>query len=150
MHRKFIALIVASAVAVTALSTAPARADEHDVAKILAGLAALAFIGVAIEHNRDNDQPTASYSGRTPPRPIRPRPLPPQVSKYQLPQHCLHRYSVNNGHRRLFGKRCLNNNYRHTASLPYACQFQFKDGRETRTGYEPRCLRERGYRFARR
>lgn len=149
MHRKFIALIVATAVAVTTLSAAPARADEREIAKILAGLAALAFIGVAIEHNRDRDQPITSHIGRTPPRPVKPRPVPPQVSKFQLPNHCLHKYSVNNGQRRLFGKRCLSNNYRHTASLPYACQFQFRDGRETRTGYEPRCLRERGYHFAR-
>lgn len=147
MHRKFIALIIATATAITltSVSAAPVAADERDIGKILAGLAALAFIGAAIERNRDDDRPTTSYH-----KPVKPRPLPPQVSRNRLPDHCLSTFKVGHSKRRLFGKRCLNNSYRYTSSLPYACQFQFRDGRETRTGYEPRCLRERGYRFARR
>jgi len=43
MHRKFIALILATAMAITGLSAAPARADG-DTARIFAGLALLAII----------------------------------------------------------------------------------------------------------
>lgn len=149
MHRKFIALIIATAVAVTGLSAAPARADENDLVKFLAGFAALAIIGSAI-HNRDRDDAPVTHYVTPPKHPIPPRPLPPQVSKLQLPQQCLHTYSVHNKPRRLFGARCLKRTYSYNNSLPRACQFQFRHGNETRTGYEPVCLRERGYRTARR
>ena len=50
MHRKFIAFIISTAVAVTALS-APARADTDDIARALVGIAALALIGKALSDN---------------------------------------------------------------------------------------------------
>ena len=56
MYRKFIATILATAVAVTGLTAAPARAGDDDVLKLLAGVAAVAIIGTAIAKNRDRDR----------------------------------------------------------------------------------------------
>lgn len=170
MHRKFIALIVSAAVAVTGL-TAPARADTDDVAKVLFGLTALALIGKAIEDR--NDQPTVinryptrpvyTQPGRPiytqPGRPIyvqpappryQPRPLPRQVSKFDLPSSCLRNFSINGRNVQLFGDNCMRSTYAFTNSLPYACQYGFNGDRgRAHVGYEPLCLRERGYRTAR-
>lgn len=75
MHRKFIALIsgLALTVAITAASTAPARAD-NDAAKVLAGIAALAIIGAAIDNN---NRPTV-VERRVIVRPPRPVYAPPR------------------------------------------------------------------------
>lgn len=154
MHRKFIALIITVAVAVTGL-TAPARADTDDIAKVLAGIAALAIIGKAISDHNDDDRTVTRHVYQTPPRYqpvppryVTPRPVPPAVSRYNLPRHCLRSYAINRGTIRLVEAGCLNRNYRHARSLPYACQYQFSDRRGRHTGYEPVCLRERGYRIA--
>jgi hypothetical protein len=148
MHRKFIALIISTAVAVTALS-APARADSDDIARALFGIAALALIGKALSDDDSNHQTAPQPIYRPVPQPVRPRPLPPVVSRYDLPGYCLRSYQVNRDRIRLFGAGCLSRNYRYSASLPYACQFQFSEHGRSYTGYEPLCLRERGYRIAR-
>jgi len=141
MHRKFITLIVATALAITGLSAVPARADG-DTARLLAGLAALALIGVAIRNKNDQQHVTHNY---TPP----PRPLPPKINRLDLPQQCLRSHWVNGRQRNLVGAGCLKKNYTYNRSLPYACQRGYWDGNQTRTGYVPRCLRKRGYRFSR-
>ena len=152
-HRRFIGMIVSAAIAVTAVST-PARADVNDYGKILAGVALLAIIGKAI----DDDQKSRHVTRNTyhqhynqPNRPVRPKPLPPQVSRYDLPGQCLKTFRVNGRDSvQLFGRKCLEQNYGNTNALPYACQYQFSTANRSQTGYEPLCLRERGYRVARR
>lgn len=159
MHRKFITLIVAAAVAVTGL-TAPARADGQDVARALAGVAALAIIGKII-HDSNKDDHVVTHQAQPNYNYTRPRhethihnynkqkPVRPNFSRYDLPRHCLRDYRVNRQHVRLFGANCLRKNYKYSGSLPYACQFQFNNRHGSHTGYEPLCLRERGYRTAR-
>lgn len=156
MHRKFIALIIAAGIAVTGLSAAPARADE-DVAKVLAGLAMLAIIGKAISDSRDDGshvhrrahpQP-APPIGRPGRHPVHPRPLPPQVRRYDLPAQCLRRFEGYRGDMPLLGRGCLRQRYAFADSLPYACQIQIRRHGQVRTGYELPCLRERGYRLIR-
>lgn len=160
MHRKFIALIIAAATAITTLTAtaAPARANE-DFGKVLAGLAALAIIGAAIndahkDHGpavtRRSTRPVDDWSRKPAVRPAPVRPLPSAVTRYDLPQQCLRRFEGYRGNSRLLGLTCLQRNYRHTGSLPYACQVNFGNGRHNATGYEPVCLRERGYRITRR
>ncbi|MHA6262936.1 hypothetical protein ACXYMO_07025 [Arenibacterium sp. CAU 1754] len=168
MHRKFITLIVASAVAVVGL-TAPARAGSDDLAKFLAGFTALVIIGSAIEDARKRDDvnvtrnpyPHNTYGntygntrgntyGHTRHQPVHPKPLPPRVARFDLPGECMRTYKINRKNVNLLGRGCLKERYRHTQSLPYACQFQFRTREGTRTGYEPVCLRERGYRISRR
>lgn len=148
MHRKFIALIVSTAICITAISALPARAGNDDTAKAIAGFAALAILGLAIHNARDRDDtPTASYTAPPPkPHTVRPRPLPQQVARYNLPAKCLRNHRLHGGPARLLGLQCLQRNYRFTSQLPQACRLRF-NGRVTRTGYEPLCLRERGYRI---
>lgn len=160
MHRKFIALILAAATAVSTLSAAPARADE-DIGKVLAGLAALAIIGAALNDARDDNPPVVHrrshpYPGNSVGRPyerrspvVNPRPLPQRVTRNDLPQQCLRRFEGYRGNTRLFGLNCLQRNYRHVNQLPYACRVQVGNGRQGNVGYEPVCLRERGYRVTR-
>lgn len=174
MHRKFIALIVSAAIAVTglSLSAAPARADD-DTAKIIAGIAALALLGAAIHSSRDRavvvTRPTYDwhpgrpryhgpneYNGNRPQPPIqykptaKPRPLPPRFGRYDLPKFCL---KPANGFRQdkyLIGKDCLENYYGPTGTLPQACRVTFQSGRDTRTMFRPGCLQQHGYRLVRR
>ena len=147
MHRKFIALILATALAITGLSAAPVRADG-DTARIFGGLAILAIIGAALDHSSRN-RTTVTKQYIVPAKPQPTRPLPSYVTRRDLPKTCLRSHVVNGERRNLFGARCLKNNYAHASSLPYACQLGYWDGQKNRVGYEPLCLRERGYRTAR-
>ena len=162
MHRKFIAFIVSAAVAVTVFS-APARADE-DAARVIAGIAALAILGKIIHDSRDDDNVVThnrypGYTYYTPghrptpvrpaPAPVRPVPLPQKFTRYDLPSQCLQSHQVNRGVVRIFGQRCLRTSYRHANVLPQACKVQFNNRFGGHTGYEPECLRQRGYRIAR-
>lgn len=168
MHRKFIALIVSAAVAVTGF-TAPARADSDDIAKALLGFTALALIAKAIDDNKKQTtvinryptRPIYTQPGRpiyTQPRPPiyshptypTPRPLPPQVSKFDLPQSCLRNFQVNGRPVQLFGNACMNQTYAYTRSLPNVCEYRFRGDRGAQhIGFEPFCLQQRGYRTAR-
>lgn len=148
MHRKFIALIVSTAICITSLSAIPARASEDGTARAIAGFAALAILGLAIHNARDkNDAPTVSRAAPPPiNHSVRPRPLPQRTARYNLPGKCLRNHKLHGGPSRLLGLQCLQSNYRYTSQLPQACRLRF-DGRNIRrTGYEPLCLREHGYR----
>lgn len=148
MHRRFIALIVGAAIAVTALSAAPARADSDDIARFIAGIAALAIIGAAIEDARDDPAPVVRRQVNPRHYSVAPRPVPPRVSRKVLPGECLRNVRTRDGEARVFTQRCLNNNYRHASQLPRACARQFRTDRGVRWGYRPRCLRDRGYTIA--
>ncbi|WP_425044373.1 hypothetical protein [Primorskyibacter sp. S87] len=156
MHRKFIALIVSLAMAVTGMSivAAPAQADQ-DVAKIIAGLTALALIGVAIDrHNHRKDQVTShSVQPATPPRGqgtrgnrVQPRPLPDRVARYALPRHCLR---TGPGGQAVLSRRCLQRSYGYAGTLPKSCRVRHWDRERTRKGYSVQCLKNRGYRLTR-
>ena len=167
MHRKLTTLLAAAAIAFSGLS-APARAEPEDAAKILFGLTALALIGKAIHDRNSNDTVTQypghnyNYSHNPYPRPgyqpsrpgyypsprPTPRPVPPRFTRYDLPSQCLRYHRVNRQNFRLFGSKCLSQTYGYTNSLPYACQFRFADNKGNHVGYEPACLRQRGYRIA--
>ncbi len=156
MHRKFIALIVSTAIAVTGLSAAPARAaDPHD---ILGGIAALAIIGAAINHydkKRDRErqrtyQPPVTrnhpqYNHGGPRLPA--RPLPDRVARYDLPSQCLRQFD-SLGRRPVLGSRCLERNYRWAHKLPRGCEVVVREGRGNRRAYDTRCLRQQGYRVS--
>lgn len=139
MHRKFIALIVSAAIAVTGISLVakPARADE--TTRILAGIAALALIGAAIRSSRE-----ASVQVTTTTRPTW-RPPKPKVSRFVVPQYCLLPTPRYRGNDTLVGENCLRRYYGSTAQLPGQCRATFWNGRKWRTGYDPTCLRGKGY-----
>ncbi|HKK85131.1 MAG TPA: hypothetical protein VJ942_06370 [Roseovarius sp.] len=166
MHRKFITLVVASAMAVTGLSAAPARADAEDAAKIIAGVAALAILGAAIADAKDDKDHVARNRGHLRHDNRRhgrahnwnnrhrgnkhARPLPQRVQRKLLPGACRIEARARNGQRlRGFGRHCLKRNYGYANSLPRACESRVR-GRhgKLRTVYRGRCLYRHGYREA--
>jgi len=151
LHRKFIAFVLAASIAITGFSAAPARADE-DFAKIVAGLAVLGILGAAINKDRHR-RGTVTRLGNDPvllPVPRGTRPLPPQVTRYDLPRGCVRYYPEFRDGRKLMGQRCLRKHYRHLTSLPQQCRVTFWDGRRHKNAFKPRCLRRNGYRIVHR
>lgn len=149
MHRKFIALIVATAITITGISASQARAA--DARDILGGLAAVAIIGAAVHHynkEKRKDKVERQYHHVQPvpkKKPRKVKPLPKRVARYDLPQRCLR---THNGYtqRPVLGTKCLNKHYRHANSLPQQCKVGFWNGRKVKQAYEPACLRHYGYR----
>ncbi len=152
MHRKFIALIVSMAICITCLSAIPARASDNGTARAIAGFAALAILGLAIHNARDkDDRPTMSHAAPPPTNhSVRPRPVPQPAARYDLPGKCLRNHKLHGGPARLLGLHCLKSNYGFTSQLPQACRLRFEGRNIIRAGYEPLCLRERGYRIVNR
>ena len=81
MSRKFIASIALSALVAASLSAAPARADDRDTARAIAGIAALVLLGKAISDRNDDRRDQHSYHakpqnqhGHGVRRPVRARP----------------------------------------------------------------------------
>lgn len=172
MSRTFIATILAAAIAVTGFSAAPARAaDGEDIAKALAGIAAIAIIGKAIKDSRDKDDDDKRVSrdrhhdndrwdrgrhdrddrwnrdrrrGHD-----RDRDRGHRRDARALPGACFQRFDTNRGTVRAFGRYCLSRNYRHARSLPNHCEMNVRTRRGTVRAYEPSCLRRQGYSIAR-
>ncbi|NIZ15213.1 hypothetical protein [Phaeobacter sp. HF9A] len=147
-HRKFIAFVLAAAVAVTGMSAAPARADNGDVAKFIAGAALLGIIGAAINDSRHRDD-HADHHGHGGHQPVPPRPLPPRVRKYDLPVQCIKTVRAWGRDHQIAGMRCLKQNYRHVNSLPQNCYVKVENRHQKRHGYGVQCLANKGYRFTR-
>ena len=162
MHRKFIALVLSAAIAVTSLSAAPARADDTE--KWIAGAAALAIIGIAIHeenkkkrkrhaqqqyyYNNHGQSYTHGHAGPT----VYQQPK-PQVyhNPKLLPGKCK-RIGVLQGHQvRGLGRGCLKRHNINVQALPQQCKYKLYDPKtnERRVIFGGRCLRDQGYRLAR-
>ncbi|OED46046.1 hypothetical protein AB838_21645 [Rhodobacteraceae bacterium (ex Bugula neritina AB1)] len=162
-HRKFIAMIVATAIAVTGFSAAPARAD-NDAAKILGGLALLGIIGAAIKHSNDRDDHVVTRTHNPPQSHSRGshsqygnnrqgghvKPLPRSVRRYDLPARCVRYFPRYSHNYPLAAKNCLDRNYGYTHKLPRSCKVTFWNGQQHRTGFKPGCLKKHGYRMVNR
>lgn len=158
MYRRFIATIIAASIAITAFGAVPARADDRDVARALAAILGLAVVGKII-HDNKKDKERAVARQRAAPvyqpprvrqRYIEPRPLPRHVRNNKLlPKQCFRSYDTRRGTVHMFGRKCLNNNFRHVNSLPQHCKVRVNTFNGNRTGYQARCLRDAGYRLAR-
>lgn len=149
MSRKFIATIVAAAMTVTAVSSAPARADD-DFVKLIMGAAAIYALSQTLKDDRRRDtvsrnQPPTSYAPD-----VRPRPLPDRARKAKpIPARCLKYVETRRGDTvRLLGQRCLNRHYRHVHRLPERCETKVRTYNGVRHGYKPRCVRKHGFRLA--
>ncbi|WP_052265287.1 hypothetical protein [Ruegeria sp. ANG-R] len=155
MHRKFIALIVATAVFITGLSASQARAA--DTRDILGGLAAIAIIGAAVNHyhqekKRDEEaerrkrHKRAEAKAKKAKKKHKVRPLPNRVARYDLPYRCMRTFNAYSADRQLLGPNCLKKHYKHADSLPSQCKVGFWNGKKVKRAYEPACLRQKGYR----
>jgi len=159
MHRYFIAGITAVTLLVTAFNAAPARAQDQDLARLLAGIAALAIVGKAIHDRNERREVRKDYFHRDTivhrdhvqrQNVITLRPLPQAVARKVLPRQCLRQVQTRNGDiRRAFGARCLERNYQHSNLLPRNCARQFETQRGTRWMYRAGCLRNNGFQIAR-
>ena len=137
MIRNLLTPVLAIALSISTFSAVPARADNRDLAKIIAGIAAIAIISNAL----DNGNVNLTYN---PPfnHPAHPR--------WDLPERCLKTIDTRrDGEVRMFTKRCLRRNYQWFESLPERCEFTVGRHNNRTTGYRPRCLRREGYRFDR-
>lgn len=145
IHRQFIATIAAAAIAITGVSAAPARAGDDEVGAALAALLGLAIVGAVIhDKNKDKKRRHVVHT------PVHPKPIPPRVNRKLLPQQCLRSFNTHQGKARIFGQRCLNQNYRFAQNLPAACHRQVWTSRGWRAGFGARCLNRHGYQLARR
>ncbi|MFN2305423.1 MAG: hypothetical protein ABR504_00500 [Paracoccaceae bacterium] len=158
MFRTLIAALIAFSMT---LAPAPATAngiDNEDIAKIVLGLIALGAIKGAVDNRSDDDEKAADVD-------LRPRfgsePLdrggfvPPQGPRGDtgrfgtghdgLPRHCLDRVETRYGDHRLFSQRCLERDYAQARDLPRACAVRLVTDRGARRGFDPICLRDRGY-----
>lgn len=164
MSHKFIAAIVASSIALTALTTTPSFAGSRDRDKALLGIAGVILLGTAIAdankkshrdrrivqpHRPRDVRPNVRRHVRDP-QVVHPRPLPHRVSRYVLPSQCMRNVETRRGHVRFLGRHCLNNNYRAVNRLPQQCSVRVKTRGKVRNGFAPRCLRQFGYRIGRR
>lgn len=141
----FRSLTAAGLAAAIALLPAPAaQAGGDDVAKVLAGLAALAVIGIAIDKHNDKKKKTVVV-------PVHPRPLPPTVHRYTLPKTCTRTVWKDGEQIPVLGGTCLSKRYTHYAGLPKSCEFRHWNSRKGvwRYSYGQSCLERHGYRVAR-
>ena len=156
---RLIGTFTAAAIALTALGAAPAYAgpDDHRAARIAAAILGIAVVG-AIINDRKQDKREERKAYREPvrqhgydkPRPrIHAKPLPQRVNRKQLPGECLRSYQTRRGQAHMFGRRCLEKNYRAVNRLPQNCAMQVRTDRGPRAGFDARCLRRNGYSLAR-
>lgn len=135
MTRQFIAALLSLSLGFSAMTTAPARADE-DVIKVIAGLAMLGILANSIKHNKREGVT------RTPTRPRAVHPVRPRHSKV-APRRCLREQWTHRGTRNVYGAHCLQRNTRH--ALPRSCKRRVETRRGVRKFYTPHCLRKHGW-----
>lgn len=148
INRRFIAFIAALGLGVASLSPAPARAENGEITRALAGLVALGIIGAAIAEGSRNSND--NYTVNT--QPIQPplrnsRARAPRADRFVMPARCLREVNAP-GTRRGYAQSCLTRHYDFNASLPRSCKVRVDRPGKDFVGYERRCLRARGYNTA--
>lgn len=156
MSKRFIALILASSLTLAGFSAQPARAGNDDLEKFLIGAAALVILGTALESSRKEVSHQRHYKPRVvqPPRNVyaprayhRPLASPPKAKRRALlPDYCLRTVRSHKGPRTIYGKRCLQNNYRAFNALPDQCRALVRGPHGSRQGFRPGCLYRAGFR----
>lgn len=157
MTRKFLAILLSAALAVTTVGAAPARANhKDDLARALIGATALVIIGSAIHQSHKKKhygQPTKKthyygnkghggqhYGGHKK----------KHVAKV-VPGKCFRKFHTNHGWKRWISNYCLKNNmtYRAYSKLPQHCKKVIWTHKGKRSVFSPRCLRHKGWTIAR-
>lgn len=163
-YRTFIASILVAAMTITGWAATPARADSEDIAKVIAGVAALAIIGAAIsERNDRNDYNVVTRNRRHHNDHFQGGHRRAHKHKHKhnhhndrftrrhraLPGQCQTRGWANNRVIHGLSRRCLINNYSRFNALPHECARRVvnRNGRE-RIIYSNHCLDRRGFRIA--
>lgn len=154
------------------LAPAPAAANNmqnDDIAKLIFGLIALGAVASAIEDRREENRekrpvieydPTPRLGNNQRDRGGFVAPLPPRAERPSerrfgtgarrvLPRQCFMQVRTRYGEHRFFGRRCLERNFAGFSQLPRACAVRLITDRGPRAGYDPACLRDKGYRRSR-
>ena len=159
LRRRFVGAVASAAIALAGMTATalPARADNNDLARALAAIAALAIIAKAIDNNRDkgNDEPNdwdnGGHGPRPPPvyNPPRPHPVPvPQPARNVLPRECAIEL-IDRGRRAVWYSRpCLQENGLR-ADLPRRCAAEVRIRGRDVTVYRQGCLVDAGFRTER-
>ncbi len=146
-----LAAVLAATLALTGFAAAPARAaDSGDAAKIAAGIAALFIIGKALENN-DKGYVHRRHDGYKPGHyrhHHRKDYRNPHRARKNLPAKCRFVFNTRHGRVPMMGQNCLVKNYGNLNHLPNHCRINVKTKKGLmRYGYQPRCLRQSGYRL---
>lgn len=136
MTRQFFAALLSFSLAFSAMSTAPARADD-DVAKVLAGLVVLGILSQVL---KDDDDRVVT---RNPRRADVYKPRKPRHVKV-APRRCLREQWTHRGMRNVYGARCMKRHAQY--ALPRDCRRVVETRNGVRKFYAPRCLRRNGWR----
>ncbi|MDD9923869.1 MAG: hypothetical protein OXQ92_16550 [Boseongicola sp.] len=164
---RFTATISGFAIALGMAVPAPAQADSDDLAKWIAGAAALAIIAKAIDDRNDRKKAAASAHRRSVEQystydnrriidgTIRPyhknRDTKIKAARNKpLPRTCLRVIETNRGERLGYQSRCLERNYRYADRLPRSCETIVRTNGRFQSIYGARCLRRDGWKVARR
>mgnify|MGYP001628061978 CR=1 FL=1 len=173
MSRKFISLVLAASLSLTAFGATTAQAGDKEVFRFIAGAATVAIIANALnDNNRGRHQPQvvtrnghhgSNYGGYQPhnnPRPqvivpnrgqVTPRPLPNRVRNQVLPSQCTLTARTRHGTRAYMGDKCLNKNNIRLSALPGQCRTNLAGPRGGTWGaWDVKCMTNLGYRTARR
>jgi len=130
-------------------TAAPAQANgltQDDIGKILFGLAAIAAIGTIVEKNESRQSVAVTRTQRSTPTPrAQQAHRPTRVDRSVLPRNCLRSFETRFGAHRMFGARCLRNNYVFADNLPRSCAVRIMTFEGARRGYDPACLRGQGF-----
>ncbi|GIT91496.1 hypothetical protein JANAI62_19530 [Jannaschia pagri] len=174
MFRQLSAAILSIALALP-MTTAPARADAEDVAKVLGGLAALYVLKEAIDrrndrrdhsatrnqthrpgvhhHHRHRDGTWHRHSGGNARHSHdHARHTPPRHNNRvnRVPDRCARYLNTNRGQVLAYGARCMQRHVARPGSLPPQCIRRVNTDRGLRTVYGRGCLRREGWAMARR
>ena len=132
LRTKLPALALSAAVALGAVgaTTAPARADADDAARIIGGIIALYAIGRAIENSQQRHVPSQQYH---------------HVPSYGpvAPARCYREFHTHEGLFRGYAQNCLLQNVNH--GLPDACARQYHTNHGPRVFYGARCMVSYGW-----
>ncbi|WP_296427407.1 hypothetical protein [Yoonia sp.] len=144
-----------AALSLTFATVAPVQAEPftgEDVGKLLIGFAAIAALNAALENNKRDSAPatqTRDQSHRAPQahgrHDNRWSNLNRGNGRWVLPSTCMRDVQTRFGTVRMFGQRCLEQNYRQVNSLPDRCAVRVYTGNGPRRGFDPLCLRDAGY-----
>jgi len=162
MYRTFIAGITALSVTLTAATPVQAQGiSDENLGKLLFGLVATVAVVAMIEGRNSGDSPE-SVAAPAPriveaprPRTDRPKDWIGGERRMRLPRECLRTVQTRYRSVRMFARDCMSQNYPRIASLPRECLVRtrghdnFRQQRRQQ-GWEVQCMRDNGYRIARR
>lgn len=149
MAKNFVKSLVIATVLVTGISTTSARAADDDLAAFLATTIFLFALGSALE-----GEVNTTPAPQLPTRPGHPgRPVYGQINERhfsnQVPYECLETFTTQTGSVRTFEKSCLYRKYAHYKRLPGNCERTLWTSVGLRYGFDPKCLRNKGFRARR-